>query len=856
MRTSEQVHRQIWWDPRLDPARFTLGVDVHAAERAVVPLPDFVPGGDIPWHRVVWIAFDGALCWDRATGLDTVDALARSGVAARRALGPPRWAPRVPVRWADGAWRAVADEPVGEPRPLRVLTWNVLWDRFDADAVRSEERWPRLLDRALDTGADVIALQEVVPRFHALVLADPRIRAAWWVSHPPDHADIGRTDLLMLGRPPVREIGWLELGPHKAALAASLGDEGPVLITTHLTSDHSRGAVATRKRELDRVRDAVLALDRPAVVLGDLNLPDEAPVDGFVDAWTALREPEPTFDPPNNVLAALCSRTGQAARLDRVLLAGQVRAQRIDRIGVEAVEGLPLSDHYGLCADLRFDVDPVRFVGPVTPRSALAWLPPEPALSALQAIRSVYDPRGAARWPPHVNVVWGFVREADLDAAAPALHAAAAGAAPFDTRLGTVGRFDHTHHLRPDEPAPWIALRRSFARHMPADPGPFEPHLTVARGEAAPDELPTVAAPVEQLAVLTRRGDGPFEVRGWVPLGGAAVRVIPEAPWPVGAPADEAPIVAALHQVTPISVVGSVALGVAIDGSDLDVLALVPDAEIPTLGARLAESTGAVSVVEVRKAGLPGLRLRVGDRAVDVVVVPTGALGEVAARALSAVGDVQALLDAVGDRAPAFRQLTRWVKGWARAQALDDAALGGVEGLAWAVLAAHGIAAGDDPQPHAFIRRWAAWDWRRGVGGPDDPTLDVCVHTPSAPIRPITLRADRRRLEGALVAAWEAVEAGASAEDLLRPPPWHRTHAEAVVVTGDDDAAMGLARGRAMRLLRALGPLALGPRRFAGGFALGLARDADPAEVDAQVAAWAEGMRGVTAARRGTDEVP
>ena len=53
-----------------------------------------------------------------------------------------------------------------------------------------------------------------------------------------------------------------------------------------------------------------------------------------------------------------------------------------------------------------------------------------------------------------------------------------------------------------------------------------------------------------------------------------------------------------------------------------------------------------------------------------------------------------------------------------------------------------------------------------------------------------------------------------------------------------------------------LGPLALGPRRFAGGFALGLARDADPAEVDAQVAAWAEGMRGVTAARRGTDEVP
>jgi hypothetical protein len=156
MRTSERVYHQISWDPRLDPSRFVVGIDVHAARPKRVPVPDFVPGGDIPWHRVLFYEFDGRPCWDRA-GLDELDAIAEAGEAIPRELGPPMWAPRTAVRWHDG-WVAVRDEPERRDN-LRVLTWNVLWDRYDADRIASHERWPRLLDLAFDSGADLIAFQ-------------------------------------------------------------------------------------------------------------------------------------------------------------------------------------------------------------------------------------------------------------------------------------------------------------------------------------------------------------------------------------------------------------------------------------------------------------------------------------------------------------------------------------------------------------------------------------------------------------------------------------------------------------------------------------------------------------------------
>ena len=56
--------------------------------------------------------------------------------------------------------------------------------------------------------------------------------------------------------------------------------------------------------------------------------PDAVAAAGLVDAWTTVHPHHPgfTFDPVKNPLAAIMSRTGRAARFDRVLLRSPARA--------------------------------------------------------------------------------------------------------------------------------------------------------------------------------------------------------------------------------------------------------------------------------------------------------------------------------------------------------------------------------------------------------------------------------------------------------------------------------------------------------------------------------------------------
>ena len=74
MRTSDEIYHRVRWDPRFDPGRFVLGISQRGDAFKRIPLPSFVPGGDIPWHRVVFIEADGEVVWDRATGVDRIDA--------------------------------------------------------------------------------------------------------------------------------------------------------------------------------------------------------------------------------------------------------------------------------------------------------------------------------------------------------------------------------------------------------------------------------------------------------------------------------------------------------------------------------------------------------------------------------------------------------------------------------------------------------------------------------------------------------------------------------------------------------------------------------------------------------------
>ncbi|MGW4696608.1 RNA repair domain-containing protein [Kitasatospora cineracea] len=844
MRPIEQVCQRIRWDDRFDPARFTLGVRQRDDRIERVPLETFTAAGDVPWHRVRQVEADGQVVWDRESGTDLLDTTTAGRRRRPRGLPAPFFTPSTPHAWhPDRGWRPAEAEPALPAGELKVVTWNTLWDRYDADRIHTARRRPLLLAELEAADADLIALQEVEPALVKLLLNQDWVRGQYTLGADPFGREIDGHGLLLLSRLPVLEAGRHALGPHKAVTAITVPTAaGPLTVAAvHLSSDHSADGPARRTAELAELAQGFAAVDGELLVLGDFNDSGWEPCTalGLRDAWTAQYGPEdrtPTFDPTANPLAAVGSRTGRAGRLDRILLRpGRARTATAHLLGDRPdPTGLHPSDHYGLAAVVGLTDTPAveALDAPPTVRTAVAWLPPTELRPTIQELRSRTDPQ-YGRWPPHVNLLYGFVAEHHFDRALPLLAEAAAETAPFRTTLSGVHTFTHrltaTLWLDPavGAAAPWAALRHALARRFPRSTTHgegYHPHLTVglayephdaADAEAA---LGTSTATVGELVVLSRRGDGPMLPRATVALGTGEIRELPEPAAPVartepaldiGELTDR--IAAALPGGTHLA--GSRRMGCHLDGADLDLVTVLPGAVRPALLAeKLAEALPeARNIREVHGARVPGLRLDVAGLAVDLVLAPA----EDSAIAYSAVTDADAVLAAVGPRHAAFAALTRRVKNWASARGLVSAPFGQLPSLAWTVLAARTVteAGTEDPAElfHHFTETWAAHDWRHPVtlhGGPTTPQPDpVTVLTPTAPVRSCTTQVGpgtRDLLTEELYRAWEL---GPDHPELLAPPPLHRRHAAWLLLTPAPDR-LGATRGRLRTLLTALDPLA------------------------------------------------
>ncbi|WP_374115662.1 RNA repair domain-containing protein [Streptomyces sp. NK15101] len=192
---------------------------------------------------------------------------------------------------------------------------------------------------------------------------------------------------------------------------------------------------------------------------------------------------------------------------------------------------------------------------PPTNRSALAWLPPAELWPPIQHIRREHD-RQIHRWPPHVNVLFGFVPEAEFAQALPLVAAALAETPPFTARLAGIHSFGHrqdaTVWLDPAAAGhePWARLRESLELRFPlcgSRSRGYTPHLSLGRtpdphhlARKAEALLAPMTARVDELVVLSRHGDEPMRIRARVLLGSGAIRR-PEHPPSPGQPSTTTP---------------------------------------------------------------------------------------------------------------------------------------------------------------------------------------------------------------------------------------------------------------------------------------------------------------------------
>ena len=259
---------------------------------------------------------------------------------------------------------------------LRLATWNLWWRHGDLDA-----RTPAILATLRSVNPDVIGLQEVCSREPDQVawLQDEFER---YVVASPQGTDDRHTIVnAIASRWPVLESEWrfLDVGDmpkHRTVLWARLDTPyGPWdVFTTHLSHgfDHS----ALRSRQLDEISEWVserraAAPDTllPPVLVGDLNaVPDSdeirrltgraAPaVAGlvFTDVWEhAGAGGGETYSEAN---PHVNDSAWPERRLDYLMVSWPRRRPagnpvRAERFGLEPVNGVTASDHWGVVADL------------------------------------------------------------------------------------------------------------------------------------------------------------------------------------------------------------------------------------------------------------------------------------------------------------------------------------------------------------------------------------------------------------------------------------------------------------------------------------------------------------------------
>jgi len=794
MATSWEIYSRIIWDSRLDSSIFIAGFEDRVSDSGIreKPLAHWAADGDIPWHRIRYIRCKDIVVWDREQHLDLISTGKLPDFAWKNNQNDENHKnilnreektavfKQIPVYQYDNqTWQSVEDLSQSvKSSSLTVASFNVLHNLYEKEKIQTEKRLPAIVEELRQCDADIIAIQEAIPDLLKLLLSQDWVKD-YYISDSMMAETIQPFGNLLLSRLPFTAVEH-EFSTHKKMLVGSwfINNELFQVAAVHLTSNRAQNAAEKRKRQLKTLLNHLHKQSGNYLIVGDFNsrnnLQEEVPdISRFIDIWQQLRPDEAgyTFNPQLNPLAELMSLEGEAARFDRILLSSENSswvAESIDLFACKAVENTEEkifpSDHFGIRAVVSWGQqkdftpsslsrtgegirtpfsltkrgeggevisDEFNAISPVY-RSAIAIIPPEDVLPAIQAIRQRYDAR-FERWMAHINLIYGFLPESYFDEAAKIITSALTQIQPFTVTLNNFEIFTHrkisTAWLNPIA-QPETALQELQAllqslfpqcdeQSRKSETG-FTPHLSVGQfstPEEAFAKLPQWyprSFTVKSIALISRRGDEPFEVRRIINFG---EKVGEEETISVSSE-----LINLVNQLEPrlnqnqkiqrdtvleivsqackeclgfdpnLQLLGSYRLGVQSPESDLDVVCHIPtylsgENFLKNVQQRLEGLCDSIQLV--LDAKVPLLRLKLEGISVDLLYTHFDGNSNFE---ISIIGcwESDFIAEFVQKYIPldSFRLLLRAVRAWAKSRRIYGNSWGFLGGLSYALLAA------------------------------------------------------------------------------------------------------------------------------------------------------------------------
>ena len=750
LKTCQEICNRLRWDPQFDESDFDVLYEGRFEGTCQLSLPEF-RYGEVPWHRVLAIKGPRGVVWDRA---QRVDRICGSGDEPQFTL--EKLEPKTEKK---------------EEGLFSILSMNVLFDCYDDVDFRPKERWPHLLAFLEKEDTTLIALQEVTPSFFDLLKEKCWFKENYQCVDTEDGRRLTPFGPLLLSKKTIIGTHWPAVGRGNRALVATIQiDEIDVKVgVLHLTSDYKKKKAKHRRRELSALVESMG--QGPALIMGDFNFAkeDEAEIlsdQGFTDLWLKLRQEDHGFSyaPDQNALAHQSTITGRSSRLDRIYLRGDLLlAKDISLKGQEPIEGsippLFLSDHFALHCSLkpsseeRVEIQ-LEIDDPIESKSvhqtALCLIPPRHIWPAIEILRHSFD-RQYVRWPPHINLLYGFVPEEDFHKAVQLLTTKMSKVEPFIIELEHFNRFDHrsssTIWLEPvTEPLGALeTLQKKLEECFPqcneqstrSEEG-FTPHLSVGqveKGAQFHQNFTKLSFEVRELALISRRQDEAFARRAIVPLGKS--KFLPER-----ANRLEVTDTMVNHcrraSLGECVVTGSTLLDCWLSESDIDFVVLGPsNMGVQEFSLRLQESISSkISHVADAKAPL----LTFAYQGFEIEIAYVRCLQTLAPRPLTTFKlDELQKFDDEGNLAITgylntlslitgldiqeirlFQDTLYLLRKWAHNRLIDDGALGFLPGYCWALLTRWALESSKAKSLQELVKglfmKLHHWDWSRPIG--------------------------------------------------------------------------------------------------------------------------------------------